>query len=311
MDDQTPPETVNRLKPDGERVSGGTVNAPGETKPSDALGLELLRRPARALIGWFDPMQIDLLFAGPDLPMYREAASRARTAVTQRVPGLEQPDVLSALPKDAEAYVEAWRKATPAAAGAEWRCEVADLRHVVAAQPFVFTDHASERVSKLDSENWENLASFTLPLGKQVSIAGQYDFTKQAYVFASPDPNLRILGNWSGQVEGHSVFGFVVGTITSFMNVGVFRDRVFLRDGYHLALGLLSRGIYRVPVLVQEYAAFEHIGLPQGMLPQDAYLGERPARLPDYLDDEVAVSVTRTATQKLLVIQANELTANR
>jgi len=304
MEDQTAAQVA-----DGSGTAGEKTNA--ATTVSDAQEFGLLTRPARALIGWFDPIQIDLLFAGPELPRYQEAALRARTAVGQRVANIEQPNVLSPLPKEAEAYVESWRAATPMAAGAEWRCDVADLRRVIAAQPFIFTDHASERVSMLDPQNWESLASFTLPHPRQIATTGQYDLARQAFVFASPDPNLRVLGNWSGQVQGHSVFGFVVGIVTSFMNVGVFRGRVFLRDGYHRALGLLGRGIYRVPVLVQEYAAFEHIGLPQGMLPQDAYLGDRPPQLADYLDDEVALSVTRSATQKLLVIQANELTANR
>jgi hypothetical protein len=76
-------------------------------------------------------------------------------------------------------------------------------------------------------------------------------------------------------------------------------------------VGLLSRGIYKVPVLVRECRAFEHLGFPQGMLSQDAYLGERPPRLPDYLNDDVAINCDRVETQKLLVIQGNELTAAR
>jgi hypothetical protein len=228
-----------------------------------------------------------------------------------RLPNVEQPDVLTPLPEGLHGYVQAWRAATPAAAGAEWRCEIVDLRQLFAAQPFVFTDHATERVDQLDLDNLEGVAAFTLPHAVPSQIAGQFDFAKQAYVFASPNPNLRILGNWSGQVQGQPVFGFVVGTVNSFMNVGIFKGRVFLRDGYHRAFGLLSRGINNVPVLVREYTAFEHLGFPQGMLPQDAYLGESPPRLTDYQNDEVAISVDRPATQKLLVIQGNELTATR
>jgi hypothetical protein len=44
------------------------------------------------------------------------------------------------------------------------------------------------------------------------------------------------------------------------------------------------------------------------MLPQGAYLGERPPLLPDFLDDRVSAAVKVAAFQKLIVIQAIELT---
>jgi hypothetical protein len=271
----------------------------------ESVSFETITRPARALIGWIDIRQVDSLFAGPDLPSYHEAAARARAAVQARAPGVEQADVLRPLPKDAHEYVSEWMAGNLNPADGSWRGEMADLRQVFAAQPFVFTDHVGERVSDLDENDVVSLASFTLSARQSVPVSGQYDFTKNAYVFASPNPNLQVLGNWNGQAEGHAIFGFAVGLMTSFMNVAVYQGRVFLCDGYHRALGLLRRGLYRVPVMVRDCIGFEDMGFPQGMLPQDAYLGERPPRLPDYLNDEVAVSVNRTATQKVIVVQAS------
>ncbi len=46
------------------------------------------------------------------------------------------------------------------------------------------------------------------------------------------------------------------------------------------------------------------------MLPQDAYLGERPALIRDYLDDTVAVDVRVPATQKVIVITGLEFQAS-
>jgi hypothetical protein len=304
--DSVKPSAESRIQPNAAPSTA--------TVPTDQVGgLAPLMRPTRCLIGWIDPGQIDLLFAGNDLPHYREVAQKAREAVACRRPDATQTGVLKAIPASLQSYVDSWRAANPGMAGAEWRCEMADLRQVFAAQPFVFTDHATERVDQLESNNLEALAAFTIPQAIPSQIAAQFDPNKQAFVFASPNPNLRILGAWNGQPVpgGNPVFGFVVGVVTSFMNVGIFRGRVFLRDGYHRALGLLRRGINEVPVWVREYASFEHLGLPQGMLPQDAYLGERPSRLPDYYNDEVAISADRPSTQKVLVIQANELTAVR
>ena len=49
------------------------------------------------------------------------------------------------------------------------------------------------------------------------------------------------------------------------------------------------------------------IGVPGGMLPQGAYLGDRPPLLGDFLDDKVSADVTAPAVHKLVVIQAIEL----
>jgi hypothetical protein len=58
---------------------------------------------------------------------------------------------------------------------------------------------------------------------------------------------------------------------------------------------------------VKDFAAFEEVGLPHGLLPQASYLGDRPPLLPDYLDDSVAADTLLPLTQKMVVIQGLEL----
>jgi hypothetical protein len=79
-------------------------------------------------------------------------------------------------------------------------------------------------------------------------------------------------------------------------------------DGYHRAHGFLRRGINVVPALVGDVGSFEELGLPPlGMLAQDAYLGDHPPLLADYLSDEVAAEVMVPTTQKTIVIAGLEL----
>ena len=62
------------------------------------------------------------------------------------------------------------------------------------------------------------------------------------------------------------------------------RDRYILRDGYHRALGLLGpRASRRCRCSCARWRRLSRLPLP-GMLPQDAYLGERPPLLRDYRD---------------------------
>jgi hypothetical protein len=55
---------------------------------------------------------------------------------------------------------------------------------------------------------------------------------------------------------GPPIFGFAVALNPSYMQVVHYRGRYFLRDGYHRAYGLLSRGITVVPAFVRETTTF-------------------------------------------------------
>ena len=69
----------------------------------------------------------------------------------------------------------------------------------------------------------------------------------------------------------------------------------------------MPAGIRHVPALVRDYESFEQVDLPQGLLPQAAYLGERPPILSDYHDDQVAANTTLPVVQKMVVVQGLEL----
>jgi hypothetical protein len=63
------------------------------------------------------------------------------------------------------------------------------------------------------------------------------------------------------------------------------------------------------PALVKEFQSFEEVGLPQGLLPQGAYPGDKPPRLTDYLDDLVAADTSVPVVQKMVVVQGLELSS--
>jgi hypothetical protein len=172
-------------------------------------------------------------------------------------------------------------QATPAGTGMlqdGWEVAMVDLERVVAFQPLVFTDTAVERVAGVAPDDLGAIAELTLPVNHTAPIVAQYDQLKQAYTFTSPDPNLKVLGNFNGpvpQANGMHGFGFLVGVAPSFLQVVRFQDRYVLRDGYHRSFGLLSRGFSRVPAFIRDFDTLENLA-PAGMLPQSAWLGPRP-----------------------------------
>ena len=285
--------------------------------PAEAMGLT---RPARALIGWMPPTHGEVILGGNNLgaeipPEHRELAQRARDAVALRQVGLQdQADIITELHGDAslEEHVEHLRQTQDGAAmfSQGWRVAIADLTRVCAFQPCVFTDTAAERVQDVKADDLSALAMITLPTTPADPPRVQFDLIRQAYMVLSPNPNLRIVANFSiplPDAPGAMGFGFGIKVLPSFMQVVQFNDRHFLRDGYHRAYGLLSQGITHVPVFTNTLQAFEELGVPAG-LPQQSYLGNRPPALPDYLDDHVAATVNLPAAQKMIIIQGIALT---
>jgi hypothetical protein len=273
-------------------------------------------REGRALLGWMTPEEGSLVLASRQVdeaqrPEYREQVERARERARGRAAGLDQTDVLHDVPDDLGDHVATLRANDSARPMFEegWGVVLADLRRVIAVQPTIFVDHARERLRGVDVANVRDVAAVTLPLPARVELPAQFDSVRQAWMLTSPNPNLRIVGNFGGEISpGVTGFGFAVRVLPSFMQVAEFEGKLLLRDGYHRAYGLLADGAELVPVFTRQFQSIEELGFSPGMLPQVEYLGERPPTLQDYLNDEVAADVRLPAWEKMIVIHGMELT---
>jgi hypothetical protein len=271
-----------------------------------------LQRPARTLLGWMTQEEAILVQngrrTGDAAAVYSVRAQAARDAVAGRPVGVDQTDIVSAMPSELESYVNALQQPAALFFNEGWTVGIVDLRRVCAVQPNVFTDHTEQRTASGNPNDLQSLAHITLPIPTNAEIPAQFDKARQTWMINSANPNLRIVGNWAGHVQPGVVgLGFTVAITPSFVQVARLQNRYVLRDGYHRAYGLLRRGISFVPVFVRDFG-FQELGLPSGMLPQTAYLGERPPLLSDYLDDSVSSDVMLPATQKMIVINGMELT---
>jgi hypothetical protein len=275
-----------------------------------------LERPARALIGWMSTQQAELAMSGNRMnetlsPEYTARAQQARDAVASRAVGLNQDNLVANAPDTLHEHIAALQNTNIGATFFQegWNVALVDLRKVCVVQPTVFTDHAQERAQGVDPDDIVSIAAVSLPLPIAANLPAQFDQVKQAWLFTSPNPNMKIAGHFANPVQpGFVAFGFIVAILSSLMKVARFQGRYFLTDGYHRAYGFLKRNIPIVPVLVKELEGIEGLGLPAGLLPEGAYLGDRPPVLPDFLDDTVSTDVALPASQRLIVIQALEST---
>ncbi len=275
-----------------------------------------LLRPARLLLGWLPEERALLNLNSNDVSRTPTEEQRARylaavEAVQRRPPGLDQTGVVEDLPPGVlDEHVARLASSTAAAPffTEGWRVASVDLARVAAFQPAVFTDSSAERAAGIDPGNLAELAGVTLPTEWQFEQQAQLDEARHQWLLVSRNPNLRIVGHYAGNPQPGSppLFGFFATIVASFVNIARYHGRYFLRDGYHRSIGLLAVGARRVPAFVRDIDSIQAL-VPSGMLPQEAFLGERPPTLTDYTDDVVSAAVQLPASQKMIVVQALEL----
>jgi len=270
-------------------------------------------RPARALLGWMAQNEAELAQAQRQTNAvtveHTQRATHARECVAARVAGIDQSNLLTDIPNELSAHVQQLQAHSSFAPflAEQWSFKIADLSKVCALQPIVFWDHATERAQAAVAEHALTLAAITLPIPQNTELPLQFDQTRNTWIVASRNPNLKLVGHFAAPMGGHFGCGFLVAVQPSFVQVASYRNRHVLRDGYHRALGLLAKGVKKVPVLFREFGQFDPLGIGPGMLPDAAWLGERPPVLSDYLKDDVAAEVQLPASQKMVVVQGLEM----
>jgi hypothetical protein len=282
------------------------------------------KRPARVLLGWLSPQEAALMQSGREVQAGRRSedtpehhlarARRAREAVASRPAGVDQANIVQKPPEALADYIgELHKQAVVRQLLSEgWQPALVDLSRLCATQPYIYTDEAVDRSLGVSVDDVVALAKVTLPVSGSASVRATFDSRKQAFVFSSPNPNLRVADRFEQPIEpGVAGYGFVVRIIPSYLLVATVKGRYILRDGYHRAYGLLKRGLNVVPALVRDFETVEQLSIPGGMLPHHAFLGDRPPRLCDYLDDTVAADVELPATEKMVIVQGLELAVAR
>ena len=307
-----------------EHVSKAVAaNATSDSVSSES-AIPGLQRTARALLGWMHTDAAILVLNSnqqtPGTPEQNEIVRRCLSSVSARDEGVDQDGVIEEVPAALESYVEELRR-NPAALvyfDQGFQVKIAHIDRICGFQPVIFTDSACSRVGAHDPRDLVGIAEVSLPRVQPQAIRAQFDPLRRSWIIASANPNLRVLtqvalrvsnapdGSLRLDESGVPVLGFAVAIGESFMQVGRFQGRYYLRDGYHRALGFLLQGITRVPVFVRDVPVTENLA-PAGMLPEQSYLGARPPQLVDYLDDDVSGDVTLPASQKLIVIEGLEL----
>jgi hypothetical protein len=107
--------------------------------------------------------------------------------------------------------------------------------------------------------------------------------------------------------NGQSFLGFTYGFGTNVVQIAEYQGRWFVRDGYHRCYGLLRRGVEYVACVFIRARNTRELGSENpAFFRHELLFGQHPPALADFLNDDVARSVTRPAMRKVIRFSAQE-----
>jgi hypothetical protein len=233
---------------------------------------------------------------------YRGNPNVARAFVADRVPfelrfPLVDPDDygLQELFAEQEARVDLQAEM----AGLDWSLGVVDLRLLLAFQRRIIIDPDGANCPIPASDDWVGLVD--LCFGRPKPIACDSVRNDASVVFRSANSNLhfRFTGDSSNPIAIHSG--------SPFFEVAQYRERWFLRDGYHRAFRCLKAGIFHLPAVIVRAQTVEQLGAVHPWFFSEAVLfSDTPPWVHDFLNDMLVIEYHRAPLRKILRITVEE-----
>ena len=252
----------------------------------------------RELAAW----GLDLYEYRPDAFELRNVASPGRSP-TSRSP-LQQSNVL--LGKDSLVLRDAFLAQAERPdlldemKGLTWSLGVVDLRALVAFQRRLF--FSSMYLPPIPAtKDWPSLLALTFAPAQPPKYDISHDHASQVLLLRSNNPNLhvRIAGDVNSPLRIH--------TGSPFFEVACFRDRWFIRDGYHRAFAFLRAGIFEIPAVIVQAKTIEELGATKPwFFSEEVLFSADPPRVLDFLDNNLILEYDRPPLIKTLRITMDE-----
>lgn len=259
----------------------------------------------RELIAW----GLDEEDSRPASPLLKYLLLRAKRTLSVRPSFLprcpiveEETEVLAPLLEERKPSIEASGEFR----GLDWTLAVVDLRKLIAFQRRVC--FASSFRSKISiGTGPADFLPLTLPAGREfMNESLQIDMAENRMAIRSYNPNLQLtFANQEALFSGASPV--TISTGSPYFEVARFRDRWFLRDGYHRAYELLRQGVFLVPAVVLHTTSLEELGADKPWFFSESVLfSARPPLVADYQEESLVFEYQRPARQRVLRITLEE-----
>ena len=185
--------------------------------------------------------------------------------------------------------------------GLSWSLGVVDLRSLIAFQRRLVLHPGVATTCNPGPRDWPALFALCFGPPKQIEYTMTHNRSIGTLVLQSANPDLHL------RPSRDPATPLTVHAGGPFMEVACFRNRWFLRDGYHRAYALLQSGVFVVPAVIVHAATIEQLGADHAsFFPEQVLFSERPPQVADFLDQDLVLEYERAPFLKTIRIHVEE-----
>jgi hypothetical protein len=185
--------------------------------------------------------------------------------------------------------------------GLNWSLGVIDLRLLIAFQRRIGVGFSRPPSPMPGACDWSGLTAVSFPAPRLSNYDVARELDTNTLIFRSSDPNLRFRLSDDPSSPLHVYGG------SPFFEVAQYRERWFLRDGYHRAYQLLRANIFKMPAVIVYARAIEELGATRPwFFSEEALFSATPPRVIDFLDDALVLEYNRPLLIKTLRVTVEE-----
>jgi hypothetical protein len=184
-------------------------------------------------------------------------------------------------------------------AGLDWFLGVVDIRRLLAFRRRIALESEAQEAPVPCADDCIGLMD--LCFGNPKPPGCDAVRSDESLMLRSVNPNLqfRFTEDSSSPIALHSG--------SPFFEVAQYRDRWFLRDGYHRAFRCLGTNVFRLPAVIVRARTLEELGAVNSwFFPEDVLFASTPPRVIDFLDDALVIEYQRAPLIKTLRITVEE-----
>jgi hypothetical protein len=185
--------------------------------------------------------------------------------------------------------------------GLSWSLGVVNLRSLIAFQRRLSFDTRIAQPVIPAPDDWDALLKLSFGPPKSIEHEAVHERASDAIILRSDNPNLHL------RVTNDPATPLIVHAGSPFFEVARFRNRWFLRDGYHRAYALLKANVYEVPAVIVEATTLEELGANKSWFFAEEFLfSSNPPRVVDFLNEDLVIEYDRPPLIKTVIITMEE-----
>lgn len=187
-------------------------------------------------------------------------------------------------------------------AGLDWQIGVVDLRRLISFQRRLVLPVPAAAHDR-DALDWPARVDIAFPQRRRS------DFTHALHPagLTLSSGNLDFTVRLKQSRRAAAPFKMEIHHGSPFLEVACYRERWFLRDGYHRAYRLLRRRVFELPAVVIHARSLQELGAQQPwFFPEQTLFSHRPPAVTDFLAEDIVLRWRRRARRKVVHVTITE-----